>query len=400
MISDNKLDACDEDRPSFHRAASDNSIMENPMQPVLDRKVSLPTLASTEGVATQNVPNNTNAIPDGLRFPPEILDVPTRVKYHRPTSHTTRPSFGNSSHKLQTESSFSLKRNIHNLPPFRVFLLVMIGGALGSITRYGFILSTANYQPSFSTSYSILSSSTSPESVLMTLAAVKSFPCGTFICNLTGCFLIGLFQSVLTLKHFHSRKQQAEYVRAVVITGYIGALTTMSTYAFETVELFQDSDLVSSNDNTPDNTSLVINHEIIIAHVTEIRVNQDDGDQWLAITYLITSTIGGLLLVFVALHIISKFRKCLLRVEASFEPPSTAKEQVRREERREQEEEVEMSASTKQIEHGETIETPGNREMEDQIQEQNPDQSMKEVKEGQTIEMEMDRGTIQHTTVI
>lgn len=85
-------------------------------------------------------------------------------------------------------------------------LLVMIGGSLGALSRYG-----------------------------AGLLAVKlfgaRFPWGTLIVNLSGCFLIGL-SFALAERGFGLMNPQA---RLFFITGYLGALTTFSTYALETV---------------------------------------------------------------------------------------------------------------------------------------------------------------------
>ncbi|OKY74239.1 MAG: camphor resistance protein CrcB [Desulfobulbaceae bacterium DB1] len=85
-------------------------------------------------------------------------------------------------------------------------LLVMIGGSLGALSRYA-----------------------------MGLLAVKlfgtGFPWGTLIVNLSGCFLVGLAFS-LAERGVDFMNPQA---RLFFMTGYLGALTTFSTFALETV---------------------------------------------------------------------------------------------------------------------------------------------------------------------
>lgn len=84
-------------------------------------------------------------------------------------------------------------------------LLVMLGGSAGALSRYG-----------------------------VGLLAVRlfgtRFPWGTLIVNLAGCFLIGLSFSLaergLTI--------MSPSARLFFVTGYLGALTTFSTYALET----------------------------------------------------------------------------------------------------------------------------------------------------------------------
>lgn len=85
-------------------------------------------------------------------------------------------------------------------------LLVLVGGGLGAITRYG-----------------------------VSLLAVKlfgaRFPFGTLIVNLTGCFLIGLAFALAE----RGLDIMNPLVRLFFITGFLGGLTTFSSYAMETV---------------------------------------------------------------------------------------------------------------------------------------------------------------------
>ena len=85
------------------------------------------------------------------------------------------------------------------------WLLVMLGGSLGAASRYGVSLLTARlFGP--------------------------QFPYGTMVVNLAGCFLIGLLFALAD----RSRLLTPD-VRLLLITGYLGALTTFSTFSLETV---------------------------------------------------------------------------------------------------------------------------------------------------------------------
>jgi len=59
-----------------------------------------------------------------------------------------------------------------------------------------------------------------------------AFPVGTLLVNLLGCFLIGLLVTLI-----ETRQVFSPAVRLLLITGFLGSLTTFSTFGFETVEL-------------------------------------------------------------------------------------------------------------------------------------------------------------------
>jgi CrcB protein len=63
------------------------------------------------------------------------------------------------------------------------------------------------------------------------------FPYGTLIVNLAGCFLIGLFLGVLT-----ARFDDNVEARLLVATGFLGAETTFSTFAYESVVLLRSGE--------------------------------------------------------------------------------------------------------------------------------------------------------------
>jgi CrcB protein len=62
-----------------------------------------------------------------------------------------------------------------------------------------------------------------------------AFPWGTFGVNVSGCFLVGLLATLFT-----ERLLPHPTVRAALTIGFIGAYTTFSTFAFETLRLEQD----------------------------------------------------------------------------------------------------------------------------------------------------------------
>jgi len=63
-------------------------------------------------------------------------------------------------------------------------------------------------------------------------------PAGTMLVNLVGCFLIGVLMT------FVIEKQNLPYtLRLFLITGFLGSLTTFSTFGYETVELFVENQI-------------------------------------------------------------------------------------------------------------------------------------------------------------
>ena len=91
----------------------------------------------------------------------------------------------------------------------RILALVLAGG-LGALCRFGMASS------------------------VQARAGTSFFPWGTASVNLLGCILFGL---VWTLGE--KGKVLTPESRAVILTGFMGAFTTFSTYAFETSRLLQ-----------------------------------------------------------------------------------------------------------------------------------------------------------------
>lgn len=89
-----------------------------------------------------------------------------------------------------------------------IYLLVGLGGVIGSTIRYLF-------------------------SVFALSLWTGHFPLGTLVINLTGSFLLGW----MTNRLLHSSKFHPSILTAFS-TGVIGSYTTYSTFAVETVRLF------------------------------------------------------------------------------------------------------------------------------------------------------------------
>ncbi len=256
---------------------------------------------------------------------------------------------------------FSLGRNLRNLPSYKVFVLVVLGGALGAMTRYGFIEATVSDESTSSSSYSSpsTSSSPSPTSLLLTVTALKPFPYGTFISNMVGCTLIGFFQSLIGLPYFSTRQGAVTYLRALTITGFIGSLTTMSSYALDTVQLFQHSKkTVDDGSIINANVTFFEDGQYREGEVAEVQIKQDNGGQWLGVVYVIATNAGGLIMVFLSLYLLLTLRHVLRRLKAPVESPQEVRKEEREEKTEEKAEEQEISTSAAKVEEGETVDEP------------------------------------------
>lgn len=63
------------------------------------------------------------------------------------------------------------------------------------------------------------------------------FPWGIFVVNVSGAFLIGFLVELM-----EPRFEDAAWVRTMVVTGFLGAYTTFSTFTLDTYRLLEAGD--------------------------------------------------------------------------------------------------------------------------------------------------------------
>ncbi|PKB83377.1 MAG: hypothetical protein BZY88_02045 [SAR202 cluster bacterium Io17-Chloro-G9] len=95
-----------------------------------------------------------------------------------------------------------------------IWLLVALGGAIGSVLRYGVGRLAVSYL--------------GPSTVLDTL----------FV-NITGSFALGLFITIAL-----ERSPVPQDLRSLVVVGFLGGYTTFSTLSYEAVRLAESGELL------------------------------------------------------------------------------------------------------------------------------------------------------------
>jgi CrcB protein len=126
---------------------------------------------------------------------------------------------------------------------FTTCLIVMLGGALGTLLRY------------------LVS--------VFALPISGQLPWGTIIVNLTGSFIIGFF-GTLTLAH--GRFPVSEEARLFVMIGICGGYTTFSSFSLQTLDLLRDGAMGRAAINVVLSVALCI-AAVAIGHVVGAHFN-------------------------------------------------------------------------------------------------------------------------------
>lgn len=97
--------------------------------------------------------------------------------------------------------------------------MVAMGGAVGAVTRYSL-------------------------SRFVELWLGTAFPWGTLAVNVLGCLIIGLVMGWVS-----TRAELSDAVRLLLVVGFLGSLTTFSTFGADTITLVRDDHVLQALGN-------------------------------------------------------------------------------------------------------------------------------------------------------
>lgn len=130
----------------------------------------------------------------------------------------------------------------------QLYLLVMLGGAMGSAARYWCSGLVANLFG-------------------------QTFPWGTLFVNVLGSLIIGLFN---TLTGPDGKLLVGTDARQFVMVGFCGGYTTFSSFSLQTLNLMRDGEFGWAGANVALSV-LVCMVSVWIGHTVAMAINQIDG---------------------------------------------------------------------------------------------------------------------------
>jgi CrcB protein len=130
---------------------------------------------------------------------------------------------------------------------FTTCLIVMVGGALGTLARY------------------VIS--------VIALPISQNLPWGTIWINISGSFIIGLF-GTLTLAH--GRYPASENLRLFVMIGICGGFTTFSSFSLQTLDLMRNGAVMRAAANVVASVVLCV-FAVAVGHFIATQFNAGAG---------------------------------------------------------------------------------------------------------------------------
>ena len=131
--------------------------------------------------------------------------------------------------------------------PFQTYLLVGLGGALGTMARFGLGLAAAPYS--------------------------QQLPWGTVGINVAGSFVIGFF-GTMTLAQ--GRFPVSENLRLFVMVGLCGGFTTFSSFSLQTLDLLRAGATTRAMINIGVSVALCLG-AVALGHALASRLNGGAG---------------------------------------------------------------------------------------------------------------------------